>query len=124
MGIDSAFAPDNTAVYSRSAAPGPDRDRREPLTASLSPQEIQARAVGLGTFALVLAGLAAAAPILVGPSALRLVGTLLMVAGLLEVLHAFRRVRQDVQRSAYSSAGLTFLMGLLVVSAPRWPRLH
>jgi 3',5'-cyclic AMP phosphodiesterase CpdA len=41
-----------------------------------------------------------------------------MVAGLLEVLHAFRRVRQDVQRSAYASAGLTFLMGLLVVGAP------
>src|SRR5262245_5899496 len=41
-----------------------------------------------------------------------------MVAGLLEVLHCFRRVRQDVQRSAYASAGLTFLMGLLVLGAP------
>jgi 3',5'-cyclic AMP phosphodiesterase CpdA/uncharacterized membrane protein HdeD (DUF308 family) len=88
------------------------------LTAPLSLQEVQRERFGLGTFALVLAGVAAAAPILVGPSALRLVGTLLMVAGLLEALHAFRRVRQDVQRSAYSSAGLTFLMGLLVVSAP------
>jgi hypothetical protein len=27
-------------------------------------------------------------------------------------------VRQDVQRSAYASAGLTFLMGLLVLAAP------
>jgi Calcineurin-like phosphoesterase len=41
-----------------------------------------------------------------------------MVAGLLEVLHCFRRVRQDVRRSAYASAGLTFLMGLLVLAAP------
>jgi hypothetical protein len=37
---------------------------------------------------------------------------------LLEALHCFRRVRQDVKRSAYASAGLTFLMGLLVESAP------
>jgi uncharacterized membrane protein HdeD (DUF308 family)/3',5'-cyclic AMP phosphodiesterase CpdA len=88
------------------------------LTASLSPQETQRERFGLGTFALVLAGVAAAAPLLLGPGALRLVGTLLMIAGLLEVLHAFRRVREDIQRSAYSSAGLTFLMGLLVVSAP------
>jgi len=88
------------------------------LAPPLSPQEVTRERFGLGTFALVLAGLAAAAPILLGPGALRLVGTLLMVAGLLEVLHAFRRVRQDVQRSAYASAGLTFLMGLLVVSAP------
>jgi 3',5'-cyclic AMP phosphodiesterase CpdA/uncharacterized membrane protein HdeD (DUF308 family) len=88
------------------------------LTATLSPQGVTRERFGLGTFALMLAGLAAAAPILLGPGALRLVGTLLMVAGLLEVLHAFRRVRQDVQRSAYAGAGLTFLMGLLVVSAP------
>ncbi|PYN31568.1 MAG: hypothetical protein DME01_23980 [Candidatus Rokuibacteriota bacterium] len=88
------------------------------MTATLSPQEIERERFGLGTFALVLAGLAAGAPILVGPGALRLVGTLLMVASLIEVLHCFRRVRQAVQRSAYASAGLTFLMGLLVVSAP------
>jgi 3',5'-cyclic AMP phosphodiesterase CpdA/uncharacterized membrane protein HdeD (DUF308 family) len=66
----------------------------------------------------VLAGLAAGAPLLLGPSSLRVVGVLLMVAGLLEVLHCFRRVRQDVRRSAYASAGLTFLMGLLVLGAP------
>ena len=53
-----------------------------------------------------------------GPSSLSVVGALLMVAGLLEVLHCFRRVRQDVKRSAYASAGLTFLMGLLVFAAP------
>jgi 3',5'-cyclic AMP phosphodiesterase CpdA/uncharacterized membrane protein HdeD (DUF308 family) len=88
------------------------------LTSTLSQQEVQRERFGLGTFALALAGLAAAAPILVGPGALRFVGTLLMFAGLLEVLHCFRRVRQDVQRSGYASAGLTFLMGLLVVSAP------
>jgi 3',5'-cyclic AMP phosphodiesterase CpdA/uncharacterized membrane protein HdeD (DUF308 family) len=66
----------------------------------------------------VLAGLAAGAPFLLGPSSLQVVGVLLMVAGLLEVLHCFRRVRQDVRRSAYASAGLTFLMGLLVLAAP------
>ena len=66
----------------------------------------------------MLAALAAGAPLLLGPSSLPVVGALLMVAGLLEVLHSFRRVRQDVRRSAYASAGLTFLMGLLVLGAP------
>src|SRR5262245_30316020 len=41
-----------------------------------------------------------------------------MLAGLLEALHCYRRVRQDVQRSGYASAGLTFTMGLLVLGAP------
>src|SRR5262252_2976671 len=41
-----------------------------------------------------------------------------MLAGLLEALHCYRRVRQDVQRSGYASAGLTFAMGLLVLAAP------
>jgi 3',5'-cyclic AMP phosphodiesterase CpdA/uncharacterized membrane protein HdeD (DUF308 family) len=88
------------------------------LTDPLSPQEVKHERFGLGTFALVLAGLAAAAPLLAGAGALRLVGALLMIAALIEVLHCFRRVREDVQRSAYASAGLTFLMGLLVLSAP------
>jgi uncharacterized membrane protein HdeD (DUF308 family)/3',5'-cyclic AMP phosphodiesterase CpdA len=88
------------------------------LTATPSPQAVTRERFGLGTFALVLSGLAAAAPLLLGPSSLQLVGALLMVAGLLEALHCFRRVRQDVQRSGYASAGLTFVMGLLVLSAP------
>jgi 3',5'-cyclic AMP phosphodiesterase CpdA len=88
------------------------------VTAPPSPQDVKRERFGLGTFALVLAGLAAAAPILLGPGALRLVGSLLMLAGLLEVLHCFRRVRQDVQRSGYAGAGLTFLMGLMVLGAP------
>jgi uncharacterized membrane protein HdeD (DUF308 family)/3',5'-cyclic AMP phosphodiesterase CpdA len=88
------------------------------LSATLSKQEVARERFGLGAFTLVLAGLAVAAPMLVGPGALRLVGALLMVAGLLEALHCFRRVRQDVQRSGWASAGLTFLMGLLVLNAP------
>ena len=88
------------------------------MTETLSPREAKAERFGLGTFALVLAALAAASPLLLGPGALRLVGALLMLAGLLEVLHCYRRVRQDVQRSGYASAGLTFAMGLLVLAAP------
>jgi len=88
------------------------------LTATPSPQAVTRERFGLGTFALVLSGLAAVAPLLLGPSSLQLVGALLMVAGALEALHCFRRVRQDVQRSGYASAGLTFLMGLLVLGAP------
>jgi uncharacterized membrane protein HdeD (DUF308 family)/3',5'-cyclic AMP phosphodiesterase CpdA len=53
-----------------------------------------------------------------GPSALQLVGALLMVAGVLEGLHSFRRVSQSARRWAYASAGLTLFMGLLVLSAP------
>jgi uncharacterized membrane protein HdeD (DUF308 family) len=74
--------------------------------------------LGLGSVALVLAGLAAAAPLLLGPSALELVGVLLIVAGVLDGLHSFRRVSLQAQRSAYASAGLTVLMGLLVLGAP------
>jgi uncharacterized membrane protein HdeD (DUF308 family) len=88
------------------------------LTSPPSVQEVTHERFGLGTAALALAALAAAAPLLLGPGALRLVGTSLMVTGLLEVLHCFRRVRQDVQRSAYASGSLTFVMGLLVVGAP------
>jgi len=88
------------------------------VSSPLSPQDVKRERFGLGTAALVLAGLAAAAPVFWGPGALRLVGGLLMIAGLLEVLHCYRRVRQDAQRSGYASAGLTFLMGLLVLGAP------
>jgi 3',5'-cyclic AMP phosphodiesterase CpdA/uncharacterized membrane protein HdeD (DUF308 family) len=88
------------------------------VTETPSSQKITRERFGLGTFALVLAALAAAAPLLLGPGALRLVSTLLMLGGLLEVLHCYRRVRQDVQRSGYASAGLTFTMGLLVLGAP------
>ena len=88
------------------------------MTESPPSQKIARARFGLGSFALVLAVLAAAAPLLLGPGALRLVGTLLMLAGLLEALHCYRRIRQDVQRSGYASAGLTFTMGLLVLGAP------
>lgn len=74
--------------------------------------------LGLGTAALVLAGLAAIAPLLLGPSSLQLVGTLLIVAGVLEGLHSFRRVSQRARRAAYASAALTVLMGLLILGAP------
>jgi uncharacterized membrane protein HdeD (DUF308 family) len=73
---------------------------------------------GLGTVALLLAGLAAGAPLLLDSSPLQLVGVLLIVAGVLEGLHSFRRVSLEAQRSAYTSAGLTVLMGLLVLAAP------
>jgi 3',5'-cyclic AMP phosphodiesterase CpdA/uncharacterized membrane protein HdeD (DUF308 family) len=43
---------------------------------------------------------------------------LLMVAGVLEGLHSFRRVSPAARRWAYASAGLTLFMGLLVLSAP------
>src|SRR5215831_1364843 len=81
------------------------------MSATLSPAEVKRERFGLGTFALVLAVLAAATPIVWGPGALRPLGALLMIAGLLELLHCFRRVRQDVQRSGYASAGLTFFHG-------------
>ena len=74
--------------------------------------------LGLGTFAFFLAGLVAVSPLLLGRSSLQLVGTLLIVAGVLEGLHSFRRVSRQAQRSAYASAGLTVLMGLLVLGAP------
>jgi uncharacterized membrane protein HdeD (DUF308 family)/3',5'-cyclic AMP phosphodiesterase CpdA len=59
-----------------------------------------------------------AAPALSGPSSLQLVGALLIVAGVLEGLHSFRRVSETARRWAYASAGLTLFMGLLVLNAP------
>ena len=75
---------------------------------------------GLGTVAFLLAGFAAAAPLLLDSSSLQLVGALLIVAGVLEGLHSFRRVSRQAQRSAYTSAGLTVLMGLLVLGLRSW----
>src|SRR4029453_14833912 len=74
--------------------------------------------LGLGTAALILAGSVAIAPLLLGPSSLQLVGTLLIAAGGLEGLQSFRRVNQQGRRAAYASAALTVLMGLLVLGAP------
>ena len=88
------------------------------MSATPSRDQVKRERFGLGTAALALAVLAAWAPFFWGPGALRLVGTMLMIAGLLELLHCYRRVRQDVKRSGYASAGLTFAMGLLVLNAP------
>jgi uncharacterized membrane protein HdeD (DUF308 family) len=79
---------------------------------------VERERLGLGTVALVLAGLAAAAPLLAGSAASLLVGALLVLAGVLEGLHSFRRVSQAARRSAYASAALTLLMGLLLLGAP------
>ncbi len=49
---------------------------------------------------------------------MQLVGVLLMLAGVLEGLHSFRRVSQAARRRAYASAGVTLFMGLLVLNAP------
>ncbi|HET7876013.1 MAG TPA: DUF308 domain-containing protein, partial [Methylomirabilota bacterium] len=83
-----------------------------------SPDTVKRERFGLGTVALVLAGLAAAAPLLSGATSLQLVGALLIVAGVLEGLHSFRRVSETARRWAYASAGLTLFMGLLVLNAP------
>jgi uncharacterized membrane protein HdeD (DUF308 family)/3',5'-cyclic AMP phosphodiesterase CpdA len=73
---------------------------------------------GLGTVTLLLAGLAAATPLLAGETPLMLVGALLTLAGVLETLHSLRRVSAGSRRSAARSGGFTIAMGLLVLSAP------
>jgi uncharacterized membrane protein HdeD (DUF308 family) len=73
---------------------------------------------GLGAVTLLLAGLAAATPLRPGETPLRLVGTLLVIAGILEILHSQRRVSPESRRSASRSGGFTLVMGLLVLSAP------
>jgi 3',5'-cyclic AMP phosphodiesterase CpdA/uncharacterized membrane protein HdeD (DUF308 family) len=84
---------------------------------ALSPTGTRER-LGLGTVTLVLAGLAAAAPLRAGETPLKLVGALLALAGMLEILHSARRVSPESRRSASRSGGFTLAMGLLVLSAP------
>ena len=70
---------------------------------------------GSATVTLVLAGLAAAAPLRAGETPLKLVGALLALAGMLEILHSARRVSPESRRSASRSGGFTLAMGLLVL---------
>ena len=84
-----------------------------------APPPVAARErLGLGAVTLLLAGLAAATPFLSGGAPLRLVGTLLALAGALEILHSLRRVSPEAQRSASHSGAFTLGMGLLVLAAP------
>ncbi len=84
-----------------------------PLTASTR----RAERFGLGACAVVLAALAAAAPLLWG-APIDVVGWLLILAALLEALHSARRGSGEARRTAYRSAGFTLFMGLVVLGAP------
>ena len=68
---------------------------------------------GLGAVTLLLAGLAALTPLRPGETPLRLVGTLLVLAGILEILHSRRRVSP-----AQSSDELTTFATLQVTVEP------
>ncbi len=82
------------------------------------PPDANRERFGLGTITLLLAGLAAAMPLRAGETPLKLVGALLILAGVLETLHSLRRVSAESRRSAARSGGFTVAMGILVLSAP------
>jgi uncharacterized membrane protein HdeD (DUF308 family)/3',5'-cyclic AMP phosphodiesterase CpdA len=71
----------------------------------------------LGVLLVVLAGLALLAPAMVGDRADGRIGLLLMIAGLVEILHGFRRSRAADQQAAWQSGIITVLMGGLVSQA-------
>lgn len=84
---------------------------------SAPPAREARRRAGLGLVAGVLGLLALLAPFGAIDVAPR-VGTLLALAGMLEIGHAFRRVGGGAQRAAWLSGGATLAMGLVLVNAP------
>ena len=62
--------------------------------------------------------LAIAAPFFVGPSALFLVGLLLIVCGVFELLEIFQVSEESFLRSAYLSGGLSISAGMLLLAHP------
>lgn len=72
---------------------------------------------GLGIAVLLLGLLALLTPLFRGEIPGR-VGVLLVLAAVLEIAHGFRRATPASQRSAWTSGGITLLMGVLLINAP------
>jgi uncharacterized membrane protein HdeD (DUF308 family) len=72
-----------------------------------------------GAVVLVMGCLAVVSPFLAGSLALLLVGTLLIVCGILEMLETFQADREVERRSAYLSGALSVLAGILLLAQPQ-----
>lgn len=72
-----------------------------------------------GALLMVLACLAVVAPFFMGSLALFLIGTLLIAAGVLEMLETFVAEDETTLRSAYLSGALSVLAGMLLLAEPQ-----
>jgi uncharacterized membrane protein HdeD (DUF308 family)/3',5'-cyclic AMP phosphodiesterase CpdA len=74
-------------------------------------------AIGLAATLLLLAILALVSPCIAETAPEGLVGALLIVAGVIEGLHGFRRSVAASQRAAWHSASISIVMGVLLANA-------
>jgi 3',5'-cyclic AMP phosphodiesterase CpdA len=72
---------------------------------------------GLGAVVLLLAGLAAVAPLVVGSAAPTLVGLALITGACLELAHGVRRSTAESRRAAWTGGAITLALGLVVFQA-------
>ena len=80
--------------------------------------QIQRTRNGLALACGLLAVLALLAPWMARSAPVERVGVLLAAAEVAEIAHAFRRVGDAAQRSAWTSGLLTLAMGILLVNGP------
>jgi uncharacterized membrane protein HdeD (DUF308 family)/3',5'-cyclic AMP phosphodiesterase CpdA len=73
--------------------------------------------LGLEAALILLAVLALVSPLRSGAPSAERVGALLVVTGVLEGLHGFRRSGSAAQRAAWQGAGISILMGVLLINA-------
>jgi Calcineurin-like phosphoesterase len=76
-----------------------------------------ARQIGLNTAVVLLALLAAAAPLFAGPATPTLVGLALVAGACLELAHGVRRSTAEGRRAAWIGGAITLAMGVVVLQA-------
>ena len=72
---------------------------------------------GLGAAVMLLAALAAVAPLFAGPATPTVVGLALLVGACLELAHGVRRSTAEGRRAAWIGGAITLVMGVLVLQA-------
>jgi hypothetical protein len=72
---------------------------------------------GLGAVVLLLAALAAVAPLFAGPATPTVVGLALLTGACLELAHGVRRSTAEGRRAAWIGGAITLAMGVLVLQA-------
>jgi 3',5'-cyclic AMP phosphodiesterase CpdA len=73
--------------------------------------------IGLGAVVLLLAAVAAVAPLYAGPATATVVGLALLTGACLELAHGVRRSTREGQRAAWTGGAITIAMGVLVLYA-------
>ena len=77
----------------------------------------RSRSSGLGAAVMLLAALAAVAPLFAGPATPTVVGLVLLAGACLELAHGVRRSTAEGRRAAWIGGAITLVMGMLVLQA-------